>query len=56
MELTCDKIEDFMLNKYIRGSFLSSKCEYKEENVKEILYFLHNPKKLTSDGDIISPA
>ena len=40
MELICDKIEDLLVNKYIKGKKVNAKIEFKEENVAELEYYL----------------
>ncbi len=40
IELTCDKMEDLLLNKYFKGKAIKAKTYFKEEKVQEICYFL----------------
>ena len=40
METICDRIEDLLVNKYLRGKKVSSKIEFKEESVAELKYYL----------------
>ena len=40
IELVCDKIEDLLSNKYLKGKRANVKLELKEELVAEIDYYI----------------
>ncbi len=40
IQLTCDKMEDLLLNKYFKGKPIKAKIYFKQEKVQEICYFL----------------
>ena len=40
LELLCDKIEDLLVNKYLKGKKINTKIEFKEERIAEVLYYL----------------
>lgn len=40
VELLCDELDEFVMNKYFKGKSPSKKIYFKEEDINEILYYL----------------
>lgn len=40
LELLCDRVEDLLVNKYLKGSKINYKLEFREERVVELQYYL----------------
>lgn len=44
IELYCDRVEEFTMNKYFKGKGPSKKIYFREEELEEISYYLHQLK------------
>jgi hypothetical protein len=44
IELLCDRMEEFLMNKYFRGKGPSKKIYFPEEKIREICYYLKQSK------------
>lgn len=45
LELLCDRIEDLIVNKYLRGKKIKVKIDFKEEKIAELQYYLIESQK-----------